>query len=355
MLLYGRNTIAERMAELPVSQINPKLIKLLIEDKTKEIPDSPTKSCLTGKYVNTIIKNNEKVDRFHQENSFMLTCKSCGRKGKYDVGHMVVNTDGNDSVQSIQTTGYFRCKHCNDAGNWEMPNDFMILPLATVLKQIGSDGQNDNRCSVGKFELFDGSWHLYSSDAENHLLTKINENPLDGYLWNRLGNLYHQGNRPELAVNAFEQSVAIDPNQTESHYTLGNLLSQMEDFENAAYHYKRMLLTASDYRAVTTETLRQILAVGLQGLYIISQISGGDIPFLPTRDELIEAGKLKEFESNVVDMEIEIVPNQTESFYPSAEIYMGARQKELPASIRTLKKPKYKKKTKKRHKRTKRK
>ncbi|MBN6205685.1 hypothetical protein JYK21_04400 [Ralstonia pickettii] len=62
----------------------------------------------------------------------MITCKSCGRKGKYDVGLMVINTDlekdnKEESNKKIQTTGYFRCKHCNDAGNWEMSADFYIL------------------------------------------------------------------------------------------------------------------------------------------------------------------------------------------------------------------------------------
>jgi hypothetical protein len=32
-----------------------------------------------------------------------------------------------DSILNhVQTTGYYRCKHCNAAGNWEFPERFII-------------------------------------------------------------------------------------------------------------------------------------------------------------------------------------------------------------------------------------
>ena len=73
--------------------------------------------------------------------------------------------------------------------------------------------------------LYDGSWHLFSSDAETYHFHKLESDPNNSFVWSRLGNLYHKGNRPELAASVFEHCVAIDPNQTEAHYTLGILLA----------------------------------------------------------------------------------------------------------------------------------
>ncbi|WP_164667768.1 tetratricopeptide repeat protein [Virgibacillus doumboii] len=274
-----------------------------------------------------------------QLNPFMIKCNSCGRKGKYDVGLMIYNhnekvmTDNPES--KIQTIGYFRCKHCNDAGNWEMPTQFLMAPTAGILAK--STGEMDDRFQIGESQLYDGSWHLFSSDGEVHLLNQLKEDPTNAFIWNRLGNLYDKGNRPELAACVYEHSIKINPKQIESHYTLGGYLFQIGEFKKAAYHYKQLLLGASEYPLVTPEKLRELIAIGLVDLFHIYQFSNGEIPFLPTKEELEAAGKLKEIQKNYVDMKVNIIPDETESFYPFAEMYMGAQKEKLPRRLRTLK------------------
>ncbi|GGB57585.1 tetratricopeptide repeat protein [Virgibacillus dakarensis] len=342
---------------MPGAQINPLLIQQLTDKEITEIQKFPTLSSLPGKYARLINRQKENIPKHFEENSFMLTCKSCGRKGKYDVGLMVVNVDreedGEGTEYPIQTTGYFRCKHCNDAGNWEMPSQFIIASMAGILAK-GSFGM-ENRCTVGKNLLYDGSWHLFSSDAELHLLHQLKEDPDNSFVWNRLGNLYDKGNRPEIAACVYEYSVVIDPGQIESHYTLGQYFFQIKDLERAAHHYKQMLLGASEYQLLAAEDLRQMVASGLANLFDVFQESNGNIPFLPTKEELESAGKLKEMEKYVVDMKVDIVEGELESFYPFAEIYMGAQSKKLPNRLRTLKVPKPATKKKKKWKKRKKK
>lgn len=339
---------------MPSAQINPLLIKHLTNRKETEIPKSPNLSSLPGEYAKLINKQKEKIERFYEENSFMLTCKKCGRKGKYDVGLMVVNTDlekeRENPENTIQTTGYFRCKHCNNAGNWEMPKEFLITSITGMLMLESND--MENKCTIGKKLLHDGSWHLFSSDAETHLLHQLDRDPNNSFIWMRLGNLYHTGARPELAASAFEHCVAIDPSQTEAHYTLGVLLSQIGEYEKSAYHLKQMLLSADKYHSLGAEDLRDLLANGLNELFFIYQHSNGEIPFLPTKEALEAAGKSGDPSGN---MEIDLQPGKIESFYPLAEMFMGSQRKRLPGSLRTVQVRKPVKKVKKRHKRTKRK
>lgn len=339
------------------AQINPLLIQCLTNKEITEIPDSPTISWLTGKYAKLINKQKDSIRRLFEENPFMLTCTSCGRKGKYDVGLMVINADSAKKEQKpekcIQTTGYFRCKHCNDAGYWEMPKQFLMMSITGMLMKGSSDAEQ--KCTVGENQLYDGSWHLFSSDAETHLLHKLSADPNNSFIWNRLGNLYHKGSHPELAASAFEHSIAIDPSQTESHFTLGGLLLQIDEYEKSSYHFKQMLLSANNYQSMPAEELQQMLATGLQDSFFIYQHSNGEIPFLPTKEELETFGRLEELENNSIDMEREVFPEETESFFPFAEIYMGSQSKKLSNRLRTVKTQKPTKKVKKRHKKNKRK
>jgi hypothetical protein len=319
------------------SQINPILIQLLLDQETSKIPDSQTTNMLPGKYVKTILKNKKSLQPIIEENNQMLTCKTCGRKGKYDVGLLVVNIDKKKTENisdNIQTTGYFRCKHCNDAGNWELPTSLIMLSMTSVLPF--ADGIL-KRSTVGKNLLFDGSWHRYTTDAEEHLLNILKENPQDSFVWNRLGNLYHKGNRPELAASTFEHSILIDPGQAESHFTLGDMLSQISDLPNAGYHFRQMLLSAEAYKKMPAEKLREMLAIGLQLLFLMSDHTNGEVSFLPTLDEIQASGRKDALlNMNVVEMELEIYPDDIDSFFPLAEIYMGIRAKEIPIRKRTL-------------------
>ncbi|WP_106496234.1 hypothetical protein [Lentibacillus sp. Marseille-P4043] len=120
----------------------------------------------------------------------------------------------------------------------------------------------------------------------------------------------------------------------------------MKEYEKAAYHYKQLLLGASDYHVLSPENLREMVAIGLLELFNIYRYTDGEIPFLPTGKELEAAGKMDEIEGNIMELEAEIFPEKKESFYPFAGMCMGAQSKELPGRLRTLKiaKPKTKKK-----------
>ncbi|WEG13405.1 hypothetical protein PU629_03285 [Pullulanibacillus sp. KACC 23026] len=169
---------------MPTSQINPFLINLLKHEDLK-VEDSPTVSQLPGKYTQLIVKNKKLITPIIKENHHMMTCKSCGRKGKYDVGQLVINVEEEvkpaRASRHIQMTGYFRCKHCNAAGDWELPSSIYLQSIVSTLSMGSSE-----TTIVGKSLLFDGSWHLYSTDAEVHLLRILEENPHDSFIWNRL-------------------------------------------------------------------------------------------------------------------------------------------------------------------------
>lgn len=76
----------------------------------------------------------------------------------------------------IQPTGYFRCKHCNGAGKWEVASPFMyfgIMGEMLIGKQSDAGGY-----ATGELRLFDGSSPRWVSDGEIQVLLREEDEKL---------------------------------------------------------------------------------------------------------------------------------------------------------------------------------
>lgn len=332
----------------PHAAINPRLISAITGQDPKTVKEKPTFAMLPGQYASKVISRKDKLRPVYKPNKHYLICGHCGRKGKYDLGLILFNANrwfknGQERqklnfMDYIQATGYFRCKHCNGAGNWESASPFLQLGIwGGLLMGTQSDAGG---YSTGELRLFDGSSLRWVSDGEERFLDKLQEAGHDGYLWNRLGNLYNKGGRPELAVVAFEQSIRVDPAQIESHYSLGDILFQIGEDEKAAYHFHMMLVYARFYEKLDAIRIRDMLSAGLQNLFKIYDCSKHAIPFLPSREDFADLNGFEEMQhhasSPVALLDFNFHPDDQESFRPIAEIYMGNRRMEIPVHDRTL-------------------
>jgi tetratricopeptide (TPR) repeat protein len=264
-----------------------------------------------------------------------LVCQNCGKKSRYDLGHVTINIQKYKKDQSeeidkhIQSTGYFRCNHCNSAGKWEITNEYRMMAISALL--TFNSPLAEDRFTFGRNILFDGSSHKYATDAEEYLLKKIMNSKDDSFLWNRLGNLYCKGGRADLAVSAFEHSVSIDPMQTESLFSIGMILSSIDPNE-AANHYHKMLISAFNYTKMDASNLRDLLSNGLRELFQLNSISNGEISVIPPMHlyEELQIEIPSSEESSLATIEGEVNSDDLESFYPMAEIFMGKQCKKLP-------------------------
>lgn len=257
------------------------------------------------------------------------------KKGKYNIGHVTINLDKykKDSKEEmdehIQTTGYFRCRNCNSAGKWEITNDFRLVQLTAVMSF--NTPMADGRFSFGENRLFDGSSHKYGSNVEEYLLNKILGLKEDSFLWNRLGNSYFKGDRPDLAVCAYEHSLSLEPMQTESLFSLGMILEDIEP-KVAANFYHRMLISANQYTKMKAEELRDLLSNGLRSLMYLNLNSNGEISVIPPISlyEECQIDMLSSPDDEFSFVEGNIDPDNLASFYPFVEIFMGKQRDGLP-------------------------
>jgi tetratricopeptide (TPR) repeat protein len=333
--------------------INPLLISVLTGEDMESIPPLPTVEMLPGQYVKLIAGKIKKIERTFKPNRHLLICGYCRNLGFYDLGliafHFLRHEQDEKKFRQagepfepafldyIQSTGYFRCHHCNGAGAWETEDaSFSSRELIWMLQSI-----EKSKMKAHEIRLYDGSMPRWASDAEESFLCKLRESGEDGYLWNRLGNLFLRGGRPELAASAFERSLQVDRSQMESYYSLGDLLLQIGDMEKAAPLLRLALIYGGSYGKLETVRFREMLATVLQMLRDIHLRSRRKIAFLPTSDEWALVHSVCESaasaELNLLSLaDLDISIKDRTSFYPLAEIFMGLRRNELPAHERTL-------------------
>lgn len=300
-------------------QINPKLIQALTNEPLSQIPAAPTFKYLGGAYVKSIVDNLKKVQSQHPKNEMMMRCEQCGKTGKYNIGVVAISIE---NPKSKQLSGYFRCKHCNAGGPWEEPLDLQMLAMTAVLAP-------DRNLPVhfGEIALSDGFKPPYATDAEEHYLQLIQKEPENALLWNKLGNLYKSGARPELAMAAFEKSIALDANQLESHLSIANLLHEIKDYKNAIYHFHQMMIVADKYTYLTAKHLRELLSYGICNSFIAAYESKNKFEPLPSQQQLIEAGSTANLQSAHLSQYLTLSSEDISTFYPLAEAFMGNRLK----------------------------
>lgn len=148
-------------------------------------------------------------------------------------------------------------------------------------------------------------------------------------MWNKLGNLYLAGARPELAMVAFERSIVIDSNQMESHLSTAKILLYVEDYQHTIYHLHQMMLSAEHYEHLDANRLRELVAHGICQSFIASTESKQKYSPIPTREQVIAANREINLETPELLQGIELSSDDITSFYPLAEAFMGKRAQAL--------------------------
>ncbi|WP_243292966.1 tetratricopeptide repeat protein [Bacillus sp. FJAT-47783] len=325
------------MTKLP---INPLLIHALTGKELDDLPQFPTHSLLPSEFLPLVLK---KINHIHTpliNNEQKLICTECEKTGTYDIGLVLYNLQkakknaNLNPLSYTQTTGYFRCIHCNSASNWKETTDLMLF-LTTGLIQIQA-GVEDDRFGLGVMVLYDGTQHQFVTDAEKYLLEKVLKKE-NGHIWSRLGNLYYKGNRPDLAIVAFERSLKLDPMQTESLFNIGKILMDIGELELAASYLRKAVASSSVYKYMKGPDLRDILTDALSRLLELHLGSDKKIPFLPEASDyemITVSGENKDHPKNLtIDMDISL--DHPDSLVRLAEIMMGKKRSEIPIKERT--------------------
>lgn len=319
--------------------INPLLISIATGQDVANVSLRPTIAMLPGKYPKLIYKHIKTLNNDFPKSILRLKCRVCGKNGDYDLGTVVVPTTidkDKNRIEESQALGYFRCKHCNSAGEWELSSRMQTILAGKMVAALSiGDKSKSDEVVFGEALIDNVFAPRWGSDAENYFLKKLQETPDDAYLWNRLGNIYYRGKRPELAAVAYEQALLKDMGQVESHFSLGQLLFDCGEFEQAAEHLRQVLAFGHQYKHLTAYNLRELIVEALTLLFVIYNKSDRKIDMLPNPTELESAHFSKSEIAATAKLDFEIDPMRKETLYPLAEVYLGIRRIELPLEERS--------------------
>lgn len=227
-------------------------------------------------------------------NTLRLKCEPCGSIAEYDVGTILIDEDYlSDSPQSsledsLSFTRYFRCRSCGAGGPWRLTHDSHFELMGLLLRGLHSKLES-GPLQVGAVQLFDGTRVRYPTDGEAHLRSLIEASPEDPYLRDRLGNLFDHTGRPDLALEAYREALAIDPSYLPSLYSTGKLLAREGRDEEAAEALHAMLRAAKRATYLDLGERRRFVRSALEMLFDLHIESDGRVAFLPTAkpDEIV--------------------------------------------------------------------
>ncbi|MBA9087654.1 tetratricopeptide (TPR) repeat protein [Fontibacillus solani] len=334
--------------------INPKLITVMTGVEPP-LDETPTAEMLPGCAARMVAKRIKKVEPACKPNKQWLRCKQCGNASVYDIGMTVFNGAGwlkivensypdtdldvpGKLIDYAQFTGYIRCAKCNGAGAWEFTSSLFTLSLMGRVMRA----EPDANFMLGLMQLYDGTTPQWVSEGEERFLERLEIDPTDSHLWNKLGNLYYKGGRPELAAAVFEHVIEVDASHVESHYSLADLLLQIGEPELAAEHFRMTLVYARAYTKLDALKLRNFLADSLCKLLDIHHETKEKVPFLPTEEEIAVMKQLTETAATATPeihlYEFDLQSGDRESFLPVAEMYMGMLTDDIPEHERKLRK-----------------
>lgn len=74
----------------------------------------------------------------------------------------------------------------------------------------------------------------------------------DAEAWAMLGAIYGEIGQPDAATECLHKSIALDPDNANSHFALANILRQQNDLAGAVWHLERTVALEPDYAEVWT-------------------------------------------------------------------------------------------------------
>jgi tetratricopeptide (TPR) repeat protein len=248
---------------------------------------------IQNEQIKKIIQDYEKGKRNPEEflekplTSFPLRCTQCGHTYNYELESIYTTIE----KEGFIIGDIIQCKGCGSLETYEIPSwthlKFMSeLIRVSMAKEAHPDKELDSletplklvkrvqMTTLGrKVKSVSESYHLMKEELEKH--------PEDAILNRRMGNVLKNGGRPDLASPYYLEAVRLNPRETESLYSMGDILIEQERYVEAISYLERMVLALREN--TMDETLRRnLFASLLEQVAIIEDQTGHQVELFPS-------------------------------------------------------------------------
>ncbi|RJP36058.1 MAG: tetratricopeptide repeat protein [Phycisphaerales bacterium] len=195
-----------------------------------------------------------------------LKCEPCGRSAWYDVGAVIISPRfGADKEASVEEyasfTRYFHCRYCDAGGPWRVAPQAQVG--LTLKGMVWLKTRQPTGVYFGETRTFDGKWFRYPTQTAAYVRSLLKRAPDSAELWLRLGNVYANGGRPDLALAPFRRGIELEPASAELHSQLAQCFEAMNRPGDAVAEWLTLLERAADDRTTEPGILEKLVSMAL--------------------------------------------------------------------------------------------
>jgi hypothetical protein len=181
-----------------------------------------------------------------------VTCRRCGRRRRHGARAILIHPDAAKlDWDGIVFDGVIVCPcGAEDEYDLDAPERAQL-----ALRMLAGDP----RVTLGEARLWDGTVLRRPLEGLRRLREWAEANPRQGEGWRRLGNFAESLDRPEEAVAAWHEAVAVDDREVEAACSLARHALDRDD-PVRAFHHAQMTLARWKPFPVATLALARFLA-----------------------------------------------------------------------------------------------
>jgi hypothetical protein len=188
----------------------------------------------------------------HAPFALPLRCTHCRRTYHYELQKIYLPSNRPEDIIVGQVV---QCKGCGSIETYEF-SPTALVPLSAEIFRFGllaqlskHQGQSGAPSQLPDTPLQPGRPQLMAhgrrfntiSEVYHHLKQELDQHPESAELHRRLGNVFKNGERSDLALPYYQRALELDPHESEASYNLVEVFVEQERYEEAIPHVETLI------------------------------------------------------------------------------------------------------------------
>ena len=178
-----------------------------------------------------------------------LRCTACKRTYKYYLERVYLGKRAKD----VTIGQIVQCKGCGGLETYEITDETLSSLLVEVMRLsmlsglLGEDEAPDTPL-VGQPAAITAAGKTFRSvsEAYHYLVKEVEREPEKAELRRRLGNIFRNGLRPDLAMPHYQEALRLDPREIDSVFSMADILVEQERYQEAVPYVETLVTLCRD-------------------------------------------------------------------------------------------------------------
>ena len=178
-----------------------------------------------------------------------LRCTTCKRTYRYHLERVYLGKRAKD----VTIGQIVECKGCGLLETHEITDESIsslsleLLRFSVLARLPGDSGPPDTPLIGQPVAITAAGKTFHSvSEAYHFLVKEVEREPDNAELHRRLGNIFRNGLRPDLAMPHYQEALCLDPKEIDSVYSIAAILVEQERYQEAVSYVETLVTLCRD-------------------------------------------------------------------------------------------------------------